>query len=230
MKFSTYWNRRVIVMANLSLRLAHMLFCWFCHEAAQNMIFFFFFDKSQVPGQHAHCHSPVGYTYVDSNYPAHYHSLNTVFVGCSSDNLESTASSVGQCRLWSDFENLHTNVSLRIRYEGSFTPSDVCIIIKNLIQADTLEQTVYNNSSFLFWPGLEVIKSFSCSTQLSMKCSTAYKHGIANNSWYFNIHLQRNFYAQHCLIRKNLQLLVILDLLAAKQISCSTELSMKKVL
>ena len=40
-----------------------------------------FFYKSQVPGQHAHRHSTVGYTLVDSNYPAHYHSLITVFAG-----------------------------------------------------------------------------------------------------------------------------------------------------
>ena len=41
--------------------------------------------------------------------------------------------------------------------------------------------------------------------------------------------LAKTFHAQLCLARKNLQLLVILDLLEA-QISCSAELSMKKVL
>ena len=55
------------------------------------------------------------------------------------------------------------------------------------------------------------------------------KYENANNSWHFRIYEQRNFHAQLCLARKNLQLEVIWDLLAG-QISCSAELSMKKVL
>ena len=50
-----------------------------------------------------------------------------------------------------------------------------------------------------------------------------------NSSWHFHIYKQRKFHAQPCLARKNLQLLVILVLLAG-EISCSAELSMKKVL
>ena len=45
----------------------------------------------------------------------------------------------------------------------------------------------------------------------------------------FSYLLAENFHAQLYLARKNLQLLVIWDLLAG-QISCSAELSMKKVL
>ena len=51
----------------------------------------------------------------------------------------------------------------------------------------------------------------------------------ANNNSHFHIYWQRNFHALLCLARKNLHLLVTLDLLAEK-ISCSAELSMKKVL
>ena len=58
---------------------------------------------------------------------------------------------------------------------------------------------------------------------------SANKYENVNNSWHFHINWQRNVHAQQCLARKNLQLLVILDLLAG-QISCSVELSMKKVL
>ena len=57
---------------------------------------------------------------------------------------------------------------------------------------------------------------------------SANEYENANNSWHFHIYLQRNFHAQLCLARKNLQLLVIWDLLA-DQISCSAELNMKKV-
>ena len=58
---------------------------------------------------------------------------------------------------------------------------------------------------------------------------SANKYENANSSWHFHIYQQRNFHAQLCLARKNLQLLVILDLLAG-QTSCSAELSMRKFL
>ena len=58
---------------------------------------------------------------------------------------------------------------------------------------------------------------------------SANKYENANNSWHFHIYWQRNFLAQQYLAKKSLRLLVILDLLAG-QISCSAELSMKKVL
>ena len=44
------------------------------------------------------------------------------------------------------------------------------------------------------------------------------KYEKANNSWHFHIYQQRNFHAQLCLARNNLQLLVICDLFA-EQIS-----------
>ena len=46
------------------------------------------------------------------------------------------------------------------------------------------------------------------------------KYENANNSWHFHIYQQRNFHAQLYLARKNLQLLVIWDLLAGQN-SCS---------
>ena len=52
----------------------------------------------------------------------------------------------------------------------------------------------------------------------------ANKYENANNSWHFHTYYQRNFHAQLCLARKNLQLLVI----SAGQISCSAELSIKQ--
>ena len=58
---------------------------------------------------------------------------------------------------------------------------------------------------------------------------SANKYENANNSWHFHIYKQRNFHDQLCLTKKNLQLLVIWDLLAEK-ISCSAELSMKNIL
>ena len=54
---------------------------------------------------------------------------------------------------------------------------------------------------------------------------SANKYENANNSWHFHIYQQRNFHAQLCLARKNLQSLVIDDLLAWK-VSCSAEFSM----
>ena len=54
---------------------------------------------------------------------------------------------------------------------------------------------------------------------------SANKYENDKNSWHFRIY----FHAQLCLAKKNLQLLVIWDLLAG-QISCLAELSMKKVL
>ena len=55
---------------------------------------------------------------------------------------------------------------------------------------------------------------------------SANKHENANNngSWHFHIYLKRNFHAQLYFGRKNLQLLVIGDLLAG-QIPYSAELS-----
>ena len=58
---------------------------------------------------------------------------------------------------------------------------------------------------------------------------SAHKYENANYCWNFHIYWQRKFHAQLYLARKNLQLLIIWDLLAG-QISCSDELSMKKVL
>ena len=58
---------------------------------------------------------------------------------------------------------------------------------------------------------------------------SANKYENANKSWHFHIYKQKNFHAQLYLARKNLELLVIWDLLRG-QISCSAELSMKKVL
>ena len=58
---------------------------------------------------------------------------------------------------------------------------------------------------------------------------SANKYENANSSWHFHIYSQWNFHAQLYLARKNLQLLVIWDLLAW-QISCSAELRMKNVL
>ena len=84
--------------------------------------------------------------------------------------------------------------------------------------------------------GPKVRKLFSCSTQLNMKFSLLINMKMPTNflctgpySWHFHIYQQRTFHALLCLARKNLQLLVIWDLLA-EQISCSAELSMKKVL
>ena len=47
------------------------------------------------------------------------------------------------------------------------------------------------------------------------------KFSLQTNSWHFHIYKQRNVHDHQCLARKNLQLLVI---------SCSAELSRKKVL
>ena len=58
---------------------------------------------------------------------------------------------------------------------------------------------------------------------------SANKYENANNSWHFHIYKQRKFHGQLCLAKMTLQLLVIWDLLAEK-ISCSADLSMKKVL
>ena len=77
-------------------------------------------------------------------------------------------------------------------------------------------------------PGLKVIKLFSCSIQLSMEFSLPINMKMPTIVGIF-IFISRHFHTQQCLARKNLQLLAILDLLAG-QISCSAELSMKKVL
>ena len=62
--------------------------------------------------------------------------------------------------------------------------------------ASDLGSTLFTHA----WP--ELIKLFSCSTQLSMKLSL-----LINNSWHFHIYRQRNFHAQLiCLARMNLQL------------------------
>ena len=53
------------------------------------------------------------------------------------------------------------------------------------------------------------------------------EHGIFSANKYENAN--KSFHAQLCLATKNLELLVIWDFLAG-QISCSAELSMKKVL
>ena len=50
-----------------------------------------------------------------------------------------------------------------------------------------------------------------------------------NLNWHFPIYKQRSFHAQLCIAKRNLPLLVILDLLAG-QVPCSAELSIKKVL
>ena len=60
------------------------------------------------------------------------------------------------------------------------------------------------------------------------KIFSANKYENANYCWHFHIYQQRKFHAQLYLPRKTLQLLIIWDLLAG-QISCSDELSMKKV-
>ena len=72
-------------------------------------------------------------------------------------------------------------------------------------------------------------KTFFMLNSAEHEIFSANKYENANNGWHFHIYYQRKFHAQQCLARKNLQLLVILDLLAG-QIPCSAELSMKKVL
>ena len=82
----------------------------------------------------------------------------------------------------------------------------------------------------------EVIKLFSCSTQL-LEIFSANKYKNANNSWHFHIYIvgififisREIFMLSYVQQERILQLLVICDLLAG-QISCSVELSMKKVL
>ena len=76
-------------------------------------------------------------------------------------------------------------------------------------------------------PDPEVIKLCSCSTQLSMNFSLLMNMKMANIIGIFVFISREKNHAQLCLARKNLQLLVILDLLTG-QISCSAELSMKK--
>ena len=95
-------------------------------------------------------------------------------------------------------------------------------------------------SEALGHPGPEVIKLFSCSTQLSMKflllinlklltiansfllniaeheIFSANKYENANYCWHFHIYLQRKF------------LLLAFSYLFGEKISCSAELSMKK--
>ena len=76
--------------------------------------------------------------------------------------------------------------------------------------------------------GLEVIKLFSCSSQLSMNFSLLINLKMPTKFGIFKFISREIFMLQLCLTRKNLQLLVIWDLLAG-QISCTAELSMKKV-
>ena len=56
-------------------------------------------------------------------------------------------------------------------------------------------------------------------SQAEHEIFSANKYENANNSWHFHIYKQGNFHAELCLARKNLQLLVICDLVEA-QISC----------
>ena len=77
--------------------------------------------------------------------------------------------------------------------------------------------------------GPKVIKLFSCSTQLSMKFSLLINMKMPTKIGIFIFISRKKLHAQLCSARKNLQLLVIWDSLAG-QISCSAELSMKKVL
>ena len=58
-------------------------------------------------------------------------------------------------------------------------------------------------------PGLEVIKFFFMHNSAEHEIFSANKYDNANNIWHFHTYKQRNFHAQLCLVRKNLQLLVI---------------------
>ena len=79
------------------------------------------------------------------------------------------------------------------------------------------------------WSGPEVIKLFYVLNSAEHEILSAKKYKNVNKNWHFHISSQRKFHAQLCLARQTLQLFVIWDLLA-EQISCSAELSMKKVL
>ena len=78
----------------------------------------------------------------------------------------------------------------------------------------------------LFTLGLEVIKLFFILNSAEREIFSANKRENANKTWHFYIYSQRNFYDQLYLARKNLQLLVIWDLLPG-QISCSAELNVQ---
>ena len=82
---------------------------------------------------------------------------------------------------------------------------------KNLFSEKTKKKTMTfsgNSSDLELWqvlikPGPEVMKLFSCSTQLSMKFSLLINMKNANKSWHFHIYKQRKFHAQQCFARKN---------------------------
>ena len=63
---------------------------------------------------------------------------------------------------------------------------------------------------------LEVIKLFFMLNSAEHEIFSDNKYENGNNSWHFHIYQQRNFHVKLCLARKNLQLLVIWDLLAGK--------------
>ena len=52
-------------------------------------------------------------------------------------------------------------------------------------------------------------KTFFMLNSAEHEIFSANKYENANNNWHFHIYWQRNFHAQLCLARKNLQLLVI---------------------
>ena len=75
--------------------------------------------------------------------------------------------------------------------------------------------------------GLEVIKLFSCSTQLSLKFVLLINLKLLTiaNSFLLNINVHENFSANKY---EKCQLLLAFSYLLAEKISCSAELSMKK--
>ena len=82
------------------------------------------------------------------------------------------------------------------------------------------------------WVALQIrprgYKTFFMLSSGEHEIFSANKYENANNSWHFHIYQLRNFLAQLCLARKNLQLLVTCNLTG--KISYLAELSIKKVL
>ena len=118
---------------------------------------------------------------------------------------------------WSDCAATHTDLRsccLHMEYcSFSHVVSHICF-------TDEVEDPVRT--------GPEVIKLFSCSTQLSMKFSLRINLKMPTIVGSFIFISRGKFHALLCLARKNLQLLLIWYLFAG-QISCSAELNTKKV-
>ena len=133
----------------------------------------------------------------NSNQPAHPRSLIRVFISQMKKLCILGYPKCAQWRFWSDFSNAQVDLHLRLapmskRFLNYFPENAITFIL-----------TMYNINNEIRPRGY---KTFFMLNSAEHELFSANKYENANNSWHFHIYLQRNFYAQLCLARKNLQM------------------------